>query len=83
MGEATPKEGLKDSVGSTMITSTIKRLRLVIVEMVIVNELPFRVMEGQVFRKVCCSLEPRFKVPCRNMVVRNWMKLLGIGKGKL
>lgn len=37
---------------------------MAIVEMVIVGEFPFNVMEGQGFRKVCWSLEPRFKMSC-------------------
>ncbi|KAG2729508.1 hypothetical protein I3760_01G253500 [Carya illinoinensis] len=87
-GEASPEEGIGESDGSTLRTLVTHKFseeiaRLAIAEMVICDEMPFRVVEGQGFRKFAWSLEPRFKVPCRVTVARDCMKLYEVEKGKL
>ncbi|KAG2704131.1 hypothetical protein I3760_06G170800 [Carya illinoinensis] len=58
-------------------------VRLAIAEMVIIDELPFRIVEGQGFKKLVWLLEPKFKVPCRVTVARDCMKLFTSEKAKL
>ncbi|KAG2711418.1 hypothetical protein I3760_04G076400 [Carya illinoinensis] len=87
-GEASPEEGIGESDGSTLRTLVTHKFseeiaRLAIAEMVICDEMLFRVVEGQGFRKFAWSLEPQFKVPCRVTVVRDCMKLYEVEKGKL
>ena len=86
-GEATPEEGVGESDGMLRSLVTHKYsedvVRLAIAEMVIVDELPFRIVEGQGFRKVCWCLEPRFKVSCRVTIAKDCMKLYESEKEKL
>ncbi|XP_042950343.1 uncharacterized protein LOC122282459 [Carya illinoinensis] len=87
-GEASPEEGIGDNDGSTLRTLVTHKFseeitRLAIAEMVIVDEMPFRVVEGQGFKKFVWSLEPWFKVPCRVTVVRDCIKLYEVENGKL
>ncbi|KAG7954614.1 hypothetical protein I3843_11G028400 [Carya illinoinensis] len=58
-------------------------VRLAIAEMVIIDELSFRIVEGQGFKKLVWLLEPRFKVPYRVTVARDCMKLFTSEKAKL
>ncbi|XP_042944041.1 zinc finger BED domain-containing protein RICESLEEPER 2-like isoform X2 [Carya illinoinensis] len=58
-------------------------VRMAIAEMIICDEVPFKVVEGQGFRKVCQSLEPRFQVPSRTTVARDCIKLFKKEKEKL
>ena len=58
-------------------------VRMALAEMVILDELPFRIVEGQGFKKMVWLLEPKFKVPCRVTVVRDCMKLFASEKAKL
>ena len=58
-------------------------VRMALAEMVILDELPFRIVEGQGFKKMVWLLEPRFKVSCRVTVARDCMKLFASEKVKL
>ncbi|KAG6730214.1 hypothetical protein I3842_01G069000 [Carya illinoinensis] len=86
--EATPEEEVGES-DSSMVRNLIthkyseEAVRSAIVEMVIIDELPFRIVEGQGFKKMVRLLEPQFKVPCRVTVVRDGMKLFASEKTKL
>ena len=52
-----------------------ENIRLAIAEMIIIDEMSFRVVEGQGFIKVCKTFEPLFQVPSRIIVARDCMKL--------
>lgn len=58
VSEASHEEGVEDGIGSMMRTLVTHKyieevVRLVIIEMIIINGLPFRVVEGKGSRKVC------------------------------
>ena len=53
------------------------------VEMVVVDELPFRFVEKQGFRHFCHVAVPLFKVPCRKTLVKNFLSLYDKTKKKL
>ncbi|KAG2724850.1 hypothetical protein I3760_01G037400 [Carya illinoinensis] len=86
VGEATSEGvGESESVIRNLVIHKYSEeaVRLALAEMVIIDELPFRFVEGQGFKKIVWLLEPRFKVPCRVMVARDCMKLFSSEKAKL
>ncbi|KAG2712806.1 hypothetical protein I3760_04G143400 [Carya illinoinensis] len=81
-----PLEGLGDSDVSNSANAhkfDSETVRIAIAEMIICDELPFRIVEAQGFRKVCRSLEPRFQVPSRTTAARDCIKLFKMEKEKL
>ena len=52
-----------------------KSIRQVLASMIICDELPFRVVEGEVFKDYSRLLEPRFVIPSRITIWRDCMKL--------
>ncbi|XP_031131905.1 zinc finger BED domain-containing protein RICESLEEPER 2-like [Ipomoea triloba] len=74
-----PSSGLTESEGAAGVLGTWvfdqELIRRALCEMIIVDELPFRFVEGQGFRKfilVCC---PMFKIPSRWTVSRDILKI--------
>ncbi|KAI5313974.1 hypothetical protein L3X38_043150 [Prunus dulcis] len=53
------------------------------VEMVVMDEMPFSVVEGKGFRRFCNSLNPNFQVPSRRTLVRRFMAMYDAMKQKL
>ncbi|VVA41700.1 PREDICTED: zinc finger, partial [Prunus dulcis] len=53
------------------------------VEMVVMDELPFSVVEGKGFKRFCESLNPHFQVPSRRTLVRHFMVMYEEMKQKL
>lgn len=53
------------------------------VEVVVMDELPFNVVEGKWFRRFCESLNPHFQVSSRRTLVRNFMVMYDEMKQKL
>ena len=53
------------------------------VEMVVMDEMPFSVVEGKGFRRFCNSLNPHFQVPSRRTLVRHFMVMYDAMKQKL
>ncbi|KAG2685331.1 hypothetical protein I3760_10G120700 [Carya illinoinensis] len=81
-----PLEGVGDSDVSNSANAhkfDSETVRIAIAEMIICDELPFRIVEAQGFRKVCRSLEPRFQVPSRTTAARDCIKLFKMEKEKL
>ncbi|KAG2715479.1 hypothetical protein I3760_03G079800 [Carya illinoinensis] len=81
-----PFEGVGDSDVSNSANAhkfDLEIVRMTIAEMIICDELPFRIVEAQGFRKVCRSLEPRFQVSSRTTVARDCIKLFKIENEKL
>ena len=52
-----------------------KIIREKLCEMIIVNEMPFMMVEGKGFLNFVKALEPRFKVPYRYTVMKDCLKL--------
>ena len=79
-------EGFEESDNSLRNLVTHKyseeAVRMAHAEMVILDELPFRIVEWQGFKKMIWLLEPRFKVLCRVMVARDCIKLFAYEKAK-
>ncbi|XP_019165697.1 PREDICTED: zinc finger BED domain-containing protein RICESLEEPER 2-like [Ipomoea nil] len=66
-------EGTEGVLGTWVFDQDL--IRRALVEMIILDELPFRIVEGQGFRKfvlVCC---PRFKIPSRWTISRDIFKI--------
>ena len=53
----------------------LESIRQALASMIIRDELPFRVVEGEGFKDHSCLLEPRFVIPSRIIVWRDCMKL--------
>ncbi|KAG7948001.1 hypothetical protein I3843_14G123500 [Carya illinoinensis] len=52
-----------------------KKIRAALARMVIVDELPFRCVEGEGFREFVKALDPRFPIPSRFTVMRDCMRV--------
>ncbi|KAG6642857.1 hypothetical protein CIPAW_09G169700 [Carya illinoinensis] len=52
-----------------------KKIRAALARMVIVDDLPFRVVEGQRFRNYTKSLDPKFPIPFHFIVMKDYMRL--------
>ncbi|XP_019196619.1 PREDICTED: zinc finger BED domain-containing protein RICESLEEPER 3-like [Ipomoea nil] len=66
-------EGTEGVLGTLVFDQDL--IRRALAEMIILDELPFRIVEGQGFRKfvlVCC---PRFKIPSRWTISRDIFKI--------
>ena len=58
-------------------------LRQAIVEFIIGDEHPFRVVEGCWFRRLLKKFEPRFQMPSRITVARDCFKIYNVERAKL
>ena len=61
----------------------LEEMRKKLTRMYIIDELPFRVVEGEGFRRYSHALEPRFVVPSRITIARDCMALYHDEKKKL
>lgn len=78
-------EKKKEGTGSTLKPHTYnyEECRKALAEMVIIDEHPFRIVEGQGFVKYTKCLEPRFVLPSRWTVARDCSKIYREEKKKL
>jgi hypothetical protein len=60
-----------------------KVIRETLYEMIIVDEMPFMIVEGKGFQKLFKVLEPRFKVLSRYTVMKDCVKLYTRDKNTL
>ena len=51
------------------------KIRLAIAKMIIKDELPFRFVEGEGFQDFMKTIEPRFQIPSRYTVIKDYVKL--------
>ena len=58
-------------------------IRKSIAEMIIMDELPFKFVEGRGFRRCMVATCPRFKMPCRWTITRDCFQLFIDEKKKL
>ncbi|KAL0308961.1 UNVERIFIED_CONTAM: putative AC transposase [Sesamum radiatum] len=70
----------RDEKGNVL---NVKEIRLSLARMVIIDELPFKFVEGEGFRAYSRALEPSFEVPSRHTVARDCMKIFIKEKRKL
>ncbi|KAL7090882.1 hypothetical protein ACP275_12G069900 [Erythranthe tilingii] len=73
---------LEPTYGNGVSSLTLKSVsysyedcRFKLVEMIVLDELPFKIVEGEGFRKYSACVQPRFIVPSRMTVARDCMKL--------
>ena len=59
------------------------KIRLAIAKMIIKDELPFRFVEAEGFQDFMKTIEPRFQIPSRYIVMKDCVKLLMSEKEKL
>ncbi|XP_074367181.1 zinc finger BED domain-containing protein DAYSLEEPER-like [Apium graveolens] len=78
-------EKKKEGTGGTLKSHTFnfEKCRKALAEMVIIDEYPFRMVEGQGFVKYTNCLEPRFVLPSRWTVARDCIKVYKEEKKKL
>ncbi|KAG6497069.1 hypothetical protein ZIOFF_044955 [Zingiber officinale] len=57
--------------------------RCMLAEMIILHEYPLTIVEHHGFRKLLASLQPLFKVPCRNTIKSDILKLYDYEKTKV
>ena len=65
---------------------TIETSRKALAEMVIINELPFRFVEGYGFQRYSTTLQPKLRIrdiPSRQTVARDVIGIYGVEKEKL
>ncbi|XP_028084977.1 zinc finger BED domain-containing protein RICESLEEPER 1-like [Camellia sinensis] len=61
-----------DGVGLVATSFTVKGARKALAEMIILDELPFRFVEGVGFRRFCNALQPKFTmIPSRTTVAKD------------
>jgi hypothetical protein len=80
------KEGQvgEGSVGNLVIAKyNIQKIREALAKMVIVNELPFKFVEGEGFHDFMKTVESRFKIHFRYTVMKDCMKIFISEKEKL
>jgi hypothetical protein len=66
----------KGSMGNIVIAKyNAKKIRVAISKMIIVNELPFRFVEGEGFQEFMKTVEPRFYIHSRYTVMKDCVKL--------
>jgi len=79
-GQAAVGEG---SSGNLVIAKfNASKIRAAISKMIIVDELPFRFVEGEGFQAFMKTVEPRFSIPSRFTVMRDYFKLFMSEKEK-
>jgi hypothetical protein len=72
------------SCGNLVIAKyNASKIRVAISKMIIVDELPFRFVEGEGFQEFMKTVEPRFLIPSRYTVMRDCVKLFMFEKEKL
>jgi hypothetical protein len=71
----TAVEGENDTKEIEVHQFSIKKIRLALARMIIVDELPFRFVEHEGFNYYMNVVEPRFPIPSRVTVVKDCMKL--------
>ncbi|KAK2655892.1 hypothetical protein Ddye_008944 [Dipteronia dyeriana] len=66
-----------DGSGSTLATPrySAEECRHALAEMLILDELPFRFVENRGFCEFCFTMNPRFDVPSRRIIIRDLYKL--------
>ncbi|XP_038722068.1 zinc finger BED domain-containing protein RICESLEEPER 3-like [Tripterygium wilfordii] len=69
------EDGTSSGVDLRAVSFNIEVARKALAKMVIIDELPFRCVEGDGFRIFVQSLQPLFKVPSRMTVARDCMKI--------
>ncbi|KAL0303202.1 UNVERIFIED_CONTAM: Zinc finger BED domain-containing protein RICESLEEPER 2 [Sesamum radiatum] len=74
------KNASKDKKGNVL---NVKEIRLSFARMVIIDELPFKFVEGEGFKAYSRALELSFEVPSRHTVARDCMKIFIEEKRKL
>jgi hypothetical protein len=80
------KEGQvgEGSVGNLVIAKyNVQKIREALAKMVIVDELPFRFVEGEGFHDFMKTVESRFKIPSRYIVMKDCLKIFISEKEKL
>ncbi|KAL0287490.1 UNVERIFIED_CONTAM: Zinc finger BED domain-containing protein DAYSLEEPER [Sesamum angustifolium] len=70
----------RDKKGNVL---NVEEIRLSLARMVIIDELPFKFVEGEGFRAYSRALEPSFEVPSKHTVARDCMKIFIEEKMKL
>jgi hypothetical protein len=72
-GQAVVGEG---SSGSLVIAKfNASKIRAAVFKMIMVDELPFRFVEGEGFQDFMKTVEPRFSIPSRCTVMRDCVRL--------
>ena len=71
----TAVEGENDTKEIEVHQFSIKKIRLALARMIIVDELPFKFVEHKGFNYYMNVVEPRFPIPSRVTIVKNCMKL--------
>jgi len=72
-GQAVVGEG---SSGSLVIAKfNASKIRAAVFKMIMVDELPFRFVEGEGFQDFMKTVEPRFSIPSRFTVMRDCVRL--------
>ena len=74
--------------GLQLVTTafTVEASRKALAEMVIINELPFRFVEGYGFQRYSTTLQPKLRIrdiPSRQTVARDVIGIYGVEKEKL
>jgi len=68
--------GGEGSCGNLVITKyNASKIKLAISKMIIVDELPFKFVEGDGFQEFMKTIEPRFLIPSRYTIMRDCIKL--------
>ena len=74
----------EESVGNLVITKyNATKIREAIAKMITKDELPFRFVEGEGFQEFMHTVEPRFLIPSRYIVMKDCAKLFKFEKEKL
>jgi hypothetical protein len=72
------------SIGNLVITKyNAEKIKASISKMIIVDELPFRFVDGEGFQEFMNMVEPRFKIPSRVTVMKDCVSLYMAEKEKL
>jgi len=72
------------SCGNLVIAKyNAQKIRLAISKMIIVDELPFKFVEGDGFQEFMKTVEPRFLIPSRYTIMRDCVKIFMSEKEKL
>jgi hypothetical protein len=68
-----------ECVGNMVIVKyNATKIRLAIAKMIIKAELPFRFVETEAFHEFMNTIEPRFQVPSRYIVMKDCVKLFHV-----
>uniref|UniRef100_A0A0A9FJH0 BED-type domain-containing protein n=1 Tax=Arundo donax TaxID=35708 RepID=A0A0A9FJH0_ARUDO len=78
-----PKRRRKLSFGGQEHHFNIEDFRTALAKMIILDEMPFRVVEGEGFKCYSKTLEPRFDLPSRTTVARDCLKIYIEEKARL